>query len=144
LLDAWEVVDGADPTLRERVAALKHDLGKYVAWASANLAEADWTGPVGPALLSALHRDLLSTRTRGGVDEPAWEVWARLTADLPRPLEVPELAVCEACVAELRAAEAPLRANDAAALAGLRERVRRAQTQIRRELSALSRRVSKA
>ena len=46
-----------------QIAALKHDLGKYVAWMSANLDEACWRGPVRDELIDALSRDLLRTRT---------------------------------------------------------------------------------
>lgn len=129
-------------SLRERVAALKHDLGKYVAWRSANLEEQAWTGPVDDGLLDALRGDLLETRKRGDEVEAAWDVWARLTADLPRPLGIDELVAVEAAVDTLREAEPALRARDAVALAEMRADVRAAQHRIRSELSALNRRLA--
>ena len=51
--------------LRERAAALKHDLGKYVAWTSANLEDDVWDGPVRPELVDALRRDVQVARKMG-------------------------------------------------------------------------------
>ncbi len=130
-------------SLRERVAALKHDLGKYVAWTSSNLDEEVWVGPVGPGLLDALHGDLLETKKRAEGPEAAWDVWDRLTGDLRRPLDEPELAAVELAVAELRGAEAALRARDAAAITNLRAKIRDAQQQIRSQLSNLHRRLGR-
>jgi hypothetical protein len=129
--------------MRERVAALKHDLGKYVAWTSANLDEEAWTGPVGDTLLEALRGDLLETRKREDGAEAAWDVWVRLTDDLPRPLDIEELAAVERAVATLRAAAPALRAGDHGALAEIRGDVREAQLRIRQELSALNRRLAR-
>lgn len=133
---------GASVELLELAADLKHDLGKYVAWVSANLPEERWAGPAcHPELMGALRADLLRTRERRGDPEAAWEVWERLTCALPRPLEVPELVRVEAAVAELRAAEPALREEDLAALAPLRPRIRQAQAEIRAALGALHRRL---
>ena len=75
-----------------QIAALKHDLGKYVAWMSANLDEECWQGPVRDELIDALERDLLRTRTPAdGPPEPAWAVWQRLGGALPTPWKHPEL-----------------------------------------------------
>lgn len=143
LLDASGALTLEKQSLRERVAALKHDLGKYVAWTSANLEEDAWTGPVEERLLDALRGDLLETRKRGEDAETAWDVWARLTDDLPRPLSIDELAVVEEAVGTLRAAEPALRAGDRAAVAKLRGEVREAQMRIRQQLSALNRRLTR-
>jgi hypothetical protein len=129
-------------SLRERVAALKHDLGKYVAWTSANLEDDAWAGPADESLLEALRADLLETRKRGDEVEAAWEVWARLTGDLPRPLDIAELVAVEEAVMTLREAEPALRARDTAALDEISADVRAAQLRIRRELSALNRRLA--
>ena len=48
----------SDPEFRERIAALKHDLGKYVAWRSVNLPEEAWHGDPSEALVDALCADL--------------------------------------------------------------------------------------
>jgi hypothetical protein len=127
--------------MRERAAALKHDLGKYVAWRSANLAEAAWSGPVTDELVEALHADLLTTRKAASRSESAWEVWARLTSDLPRPLEQPELVTVEEAVEALRSFEAALRDGDREALAAGREQIRAAQTRIRDALRDFHRRM---
>lgn len=125
----------------EQVAALKHDLGKYSSWLSANLDDGAWEGPVSEALVDALRRDLLATRTGAdGVPEAAWAVWERLSSDLPRPLPAELEAVVEA-VAVLRRAEEPLRRGDAAALAPLRPAIREAQRSIRGALLRLHRRL---
>lgn len=135
---------GVDPDeLLEQVAALRHDLGKYVAWISANLEEQAWSGPVSDDLLSALRRDILRTRS-GAADEAAWEVWERLTRGFPRPLVEPELREVEAAVAELRRVEGPLRAGDREALAGARTGIRAAQQTIRAALQRLHRRLQQA
>jgi hypothetical protein len=137
----------SEPTteLCQQVAVLKHDLGKYVAWMSANLDESLWHGPVTDDLLDALGRDLLRTRTPiDGPPEPAWDVWDRLSAALPRPWPAPELAQVDAAVAVLRAAEPALRTRDRAALAGVRGDLRAAQRTIRAALQQLHRRLQQA
>lgn len=126
----------------EQVAALKHDLGKYVAWMSANLDEACWQGPVGDELIEALRRDILRTRTTAeGRAEAAWEVWERFAARWPRPLPAPELSDVEAAVAVLRAHGPALRAGDRRALATARGPLRAAQRAIRAALQQLHRRL---
>lgn len=128
------------PDLLEQVAALKHDLGKYVAWTSANLEDAVWTGPVGDELVSALCADLLATRTHGESKEAAWEVWRSHRASLPEALE-PELAAVEVAVAVLEDAGTCLRLDDREALAAKRSAVREAQMTIRAQLRGLHRRL---
>lgn len=128
----------------EAVAALKHDLGKYSSWVSANLPESAWTGPVSDALVDALQSDLLRTRTRAdGGPEAAWEVWERLGAPLA-PFVEPELAAVAAAVGVLRSAEVPLRAGDRGAVGSLRGSLRRAQQEIRASLQQLHRRLLRA
>ncbi len=134
-----------DDELLERVAALKHDLGKYVAWMSANLGDDHWQGPLRDELLEALRRDLLRTRTtETGAPEAAWEVWGRLSDGWPRPLPAPELVEVEAAVEALRAAEPALRAGDRAAVAAARPAIRAAQQTIRAALQQLHRRLHAA
>ncbi|MBL9100236.1 MAG: hypothetical protein JNL82_04710 [Myxococcales bacterium] len=126
----------------QQVAVLKHDLGKYVAWMSANLDDSHWQGPVRDDLIDALSRDLLRTRTpQEGPPEPAWGVWDRLSAGLPRPFPAPELDRVDAAVAVLRAAEPALRTRDRAALAAVRGDLRAAQRTIRTALQQLHRRL---
>jgi hypothetical protein len=130
-----------DVAMQERAAALKHDLGKYVAWRSANFDEAAWTGPLDDALMEALQADLLRTRQHSDGDRAAWEVWAAHTRDLPQPLPEPELCRVADAVAILRACEPALRLSDRAALADARPAIRRAQTEIRAALRELHRRL---
>jgi len=133
-----------DRDLIEVVAALKHDLGKYSSWMSANLSEEEWGGTLSDVLVEALRRDLLRTRTRrDGTSETAWEVWDRLREDLPRPLPARELEVVEAAVDVLRGAEFALR-EDSDALFALRASLRDAQRQLRSELLRLHRRLLRA
>lgn len=127
--------------MRERTAALKHDLGKYVAWQSANFDEDAWTGPMPEALAEALRSDLLRTRERPDQVQAAWEVWAAHTEDLPRPLPEPELVLVEAAVQVLREHEAVLRGDDLDALARARPLLRKAQQDIRAALRDLHRRM---
>lgn len=135
----------SEPTaseLAQHVAVLKHDLGKYVAWMSANLDEALWHGPVHDDLIDALIRDLLRTRTpMEGPPEPAWALWDRLSAGFPRPLPAPELVQVDEAVGVLRGAESALRARDRAALAAVRGDLRAAQRTIRAALQQLHRRL---
>lgn len=133
-----------DPSLLERAAALKHDLGKYVAWRSINFDDAAWTGPLDDALLEALQADLLRTRTRtrSQGDQAAWEVFEGHTEDLPVPLPEPELRRVAAAVAVLRAHEPALRAADREVLAPARAAIRGAQLEIREALRDLHRRLS--
>jgi hypothetical protein len=130
-----------DLAMQERAAALKHDLGKYVAWRSANFDDAAWTGPLDDALIEALQADLLRTRERPDGDQAAWEVWAAHTSDLSQPLPEPELRTVAAAVAVLRAHEPALRAADRCALAGARPAIRGAQAEIRAALRDLHRRL---
>jgi hypothetical protein len=130
--------------MRERAAALKHDLGKYVAWRSINLGEDVWTGPVTDELVDALRADLLATRSAGERRECAWEVWARLTADLPRPLDEPELARVERAVEALRAFEPALRSGDHQSIEAGRLAIRDAQLEIREALRDFHRRMMRA
>ncbi|MEZ4427559.1 MAG: hypothetical protein R3A51_07725 [Nannocystaceae bacterium] len=128
---------------RERVAALKHDLGKYVAWMSANFPADAWEPPLEDAVLDALQRDLLATRRRAdGTPEAAWEVWERLSGDLERPL-ADELARVADAVSALRSIEPSLRARDRAALADHAPAIQEAQRTIRDELRALQRRLTR-
>ncbi|HET6582660.1 MAG TPA: hypothetical protein VFG69_04420 [Nannocystaceae bacterium] len=134
-------VPPATEELRERVAALKHDLGKYVAWRSVNLPDDAWTGAPTDALVDALRADVLATRRVGDRDEAAWDVFAAHTAALPRPWPAPELAAVEAAVAALRTVESALRENDRDGIAAARPVIRAAQATIRRELATLHRRL---
>lgn len=129
----------------EQVAALKHDLGKYVAWMSANLGDDHWHGPVRDELIEALRRDILRTRSGGGgAVESAWEVWSRLSAGWPRPLPAPELVEVEAAVEVLRAHGPALASGDRDALATGRAEIRAAQQTIRAALQQLHRRLQSA
>ena len=132
-----------DPALRECIAALKHDLGKYVAWRSVNLPEEAWTGPPGDALVDALCADVLATRRTADGDQAAWDVFASHTRDVPRPWPVPELAAVEQAVQALRACEPALRERDHVRIAELRDGIREAQGTIRAELAALHRRLAR-
>jgi hypothetical protein len=131
-------VNGAD--LLERVAALKHDLGKYVAWTSANLEESLWHGPVADELIAALRADLLETRKHGERRETAWEVWQAHRDELPRPLE-PELEAVASAVARLERVGSALARGDRETIAGERETIRAAQQDIRLQLRNLHRRL---
>lgn len=126
----------------EQVAALKHDLGKYVAWMSANLGDDYWHGPVRDELIEALRRDLLRTRSAAdGTVETAWELWSRFAAEWPRPLPAPELVDVEAAVDVLRAHGPALVKGDRDAIAGARLPIRAAQQTIRSALQQLHRRL---
>ncbi|MFV8753887.1 hypothetical protein ACNOYE_25360 [Nannocystaceae bacterium ST9] len=127
-------------SLIERVAAIKHDLGKYVAWTSANLDELAWTGPLGDELVEALRDDLLATRKLGDRREAAWEVWAGHRAGLPEPLE-PELEAVALAVARLERAGRALAADDRETIARERAEIRGAQQVIRNQLRDLHRRL---
>jgi len=133
-----------DVAMQERAAALKHDLGKYVAWRSANFDDGAWSGPLDDALLDALRDDLLRTRQRPEGDQAAWEVWSAHTHDLPQPLPEPELRTVAAAVDVLRTHEAALRASDRAAVAKARPAIRKAQAEIRTALRDLHRRLTMA
>lgn len=127
--------------LRELAASLKHDLGKYVAWRSANLDDGAWDGDVTPLLVECLRADVLATRTGPQGDRPAWQVFADLVADLPRPLPEPELRDVEAAVERLRRAGPVLAIGNDVAIASVRGEVRRAQAIIRRRLADLHKRL---
>lgn len=129
--------------LLEQVAALKHDLGKYVAWTTANLDDALWDGPIGDELIGALRADLLETRKHGERREPAWEVWRSFESSLPRPLE-PELERVADAVARLEQVGSALIADDRQAIARARPDIRAAQQSIRTQLLRLHRRLLEA
>jgi hypothetical protein len=148
LRDASDTVAGGEgqqqsrADLLEQVAALKHDLGKYVAWTSANLDDALWDGPIGDELITALRADLLETRKHGDRREAAWEVWRSFEPTLPRPLE-PELEAVAKAVAQLEQVGSALAANDRSIIAGARAHIRSAQRDIRMHLLELHRRLLK-
>ena len=87
------------PDLVDRIQALKHDLGKYVAWRSANLSEEEWTAASDIAT-DSVRRDVLRTKTTAaGEVLPAWEVLSsalKTFSPLERAAASPELdRVCE-------------------------------------------------
>jgi hypothetical protein len=129
-----------DEELIERVAALKHDLAKYVAWTSANLGEEVWDGEMDGELVGALQADILRTRKGREGPESAWEVWHSLSEDLPRPL-APELQSVAEAVETLASFARSLEEGDAQALAPARPTIRGAQMQIRAQLRSLHRRL---
>jgi hypothetical protein len=118
-------------SLIERVAALKHDLGKYVAWTSANLEERVWTGPLDDEWIDALRADLLETRKSGDRRDAAWEVWAAHRVGLPEPLEPIGPVLRESVLGE----------NQRETLARERANIRAAQQDIRNALRDLHRRL---
>lgn len=126
--------------LREWAATLKHDLGKYVAWRSANLADSAWTGVLDELTATSIRDDILATRDSGGRRESAWMLFDRLTQPWPQPWPHELVAVGDA-VAKLRELAPVLEADDRAAIAAARERIRAAQSTIRAELAALHRRL---
>jgi hypothetical protein len=139
----------ADPQIRasgdllEQVAALKHDLGKYVAWTSANLDDAVWEAPAPQRideLIAALHADLLETRKHGDHCESAWEVWRAHLGQLPHPLE-PELEAVGHAVAELERVGPALADGDRETIIRERGSIRAAQQDIRQQLLNLHRRL---
>jgi hypothetical protein len=134
----------SDPEFRERIAALKHDLGKYVAWRSVNLPEDAWTGAPGEPLVDALVADVLSTMTRGDGSVAAWEVFDAHMSDVARPWPAPELARVDEAVRRLEACAPALARRDLPAIAECRAVIRDAQATIRRELAALHRRLVQA
>lgn len=128
--------------LREWAAALKHDLGKYVAWRSANLPDAAWTGALDELTAQSIRADILATREGADGVEPAWSLFDRLTTRWPHPWPA-ELQAVAAAVAVLRDLSAVLGDNDRAALASARSSIHAAQSTIRAELAALHRRLGR-
>jgi hypothetical protein len=131
---------GAATDMREWAAALKHDLGKYVAWRSANLSDAAWSGALDDLAAASLRADILATREVGGTQESAWALFDRLTQPWPRPWPR-ELEAVAAAVDLLRGYGAVLVADDRAAIAAARGDIRSAQQTIRAELASLHRRL---
>jgi hypothetical protein len=133
----------ASGDLLEQVAALKHDLGKYVAWTSANLDDAVWEGPAPQRideLVTALRADLLETRKHGDHCESAWQVWRAHLEQLPHPLE-PELEAVAHAIAELERVGPALAENDRETIIRERGSIRAAQQDIRQQLLNLHRRL---
>ena len=128
----------APPELRELVAALKHDLAKYVAWRTANFGEDAWDGPMSDDFAQALQDDVL--RTMGEL--AAWQVWDRAVAALDDPLPHPELATVARAVDVLRGHETALRVGKQG-LASVRGEIRHAQQTIRSQLRDLHRRLAR-
>ncbi len=124
---------------RELVAALKHDLAKYVAWRSANYADEAWQGPLSDEFAKAIQDDVLRTKS----ESPAWAVWDGLSQGFARPFAHAELRAVGEAVEQLRAIEPELRAGGDA-LAQRRSVVRAAQQTIRRELRDLHRKLGRS
>ncbi len=127
--------------LRELVAALKHDLAKYVAWRSANYVDEVWQGPLTDELVAALQADVL--QTKGSLS--AWQVWDGASAQYAELLgdaaPHPELVAVGDAVEVLRGHEAALR-EGGEALAAARGEIREAQQTIRSQLRDLHRRLA--
>ena len=140
----WETLRGAfSSDLVDRLQALKHDLGKYVAWRSANLSEEEWAA-ASELATDAVRHDVLRTKTTAAGDTlPAWEVLSsalRTFSPPERAAASPELdRVCEQ-VGALRELESDIRSGDAVRDADSRARIREAQSSIRQSLRALLRR----
>ena len=128
--------------LRELAAALKHDLGKYVAWRSVNLPEASWTGDLDELAAQSIRADLLATHQREGHPESAWALFDRLIGPWPRPWPA-ELEATALAVATLRELAVPLGSDDRVVIAAARGAIRKAQATIRAELAALGRRLGR-
>lgn len=129
---------GSDLDLRELVAALKHDLAKYVAWRSANYPDDAWEGPLQDDFVASLQDDVL--RTKG--DLSAWQVWDEAAGSLGEPLPHPELEAVAAAVDVLRGHETALRGGNQA-LAEARASIRDAQMAIRSQLRDLHRKLAR-
>lgn len=125
--------DGPSSALLEAVAALKHDLGKYVAWRSANLDEAAWGLPVRDDVVEALRADLL--HTRGTAERPmaAWEIWDVFIREC-RPPACPEREEVASAVEQLRALGPILRAGESEAFGVHLPQIRAALRSIREQL----------
>ena len=128
----------SDVDLRELVAALKHDLAKYVAWRSANYPDDAWEGALQDDFVASLQDDVL--RTKG--DLSAWQVWDAAAAELGEPLPHPELEAVAAAVDVLRSHEQALRAGNQP-LADVRGSIREAQMAIRSQLRDLHRKLAR-
>lgn len=118
--------------LEERLADLRHDLGKYIRFET-RFAEG---GADVEALRAALRADLLSTRRRGSEVEPASAVWARLRppelADDPDVREI-DLAMSALATVDLGGTEADLR-RAAALTSRVSEATRRLHARARARL----------
>lgn len=128
----------SDLDLRELVAALKHDLAKYVAWRSANYPDDAWEGALQDDFAASLQDDVL--RTKG--DLSAWQVWDAAAAELGEPLPHAELEAVAAAVDVLRGHEQALRAGNQP-LADARPSIREAQMTIRSQLRDLHRKLAR-
>ena len=131
---------GFSSSLTERLMSLKHDLGKYVAWQSANLDDEEWRD--GSArLTAAVRRDILGTRpTRDGVRRPAWVIYEAgvegMTA-AEREQSAPELGRIEAHVRWMESLGERLTSGAALDDREVRMRMLAAQREIRASLREL-------
>lgn len=124
-------------SLRETVADLKHDLGKYVAWRSVNYDDAAWEGPLTPEFADALRKDVLNTKG----DHAAWDVFEHHTRALDEPWPA-GLQQTKTAIDVLREHESALR-EGGPPLAEARPAIRRAQAAIRQSLRDLLRELSR-
>jgi len=126
--------------VRACVDGLRHDLGKYVAWISANLPDEAFGPPPSPEAVAALQADVLATRRdRSGRPLAAWEVYERWVAGIADEDVRAALAPVTRAVDTLRAAGPALARGDGSALAAHIPAIRAAQRVIRAKLRALSR-----
>ena len=127
--------------LREHVGRLRHDLGKYVAFFSANLPPEAFGPPPSAEAVEALRRDVLATRTGAdGRPRTAWQVFDAWVAECGTPPALAAgLAEVAAAVDVLRASEPALRSGDPRALGPHVAGILAAQRRIRAALRELSR-----
>jgi tRNA A37 N6-isopentenylltransferase MiaA len=121
----------------ELVAALKHDLAKYVAWRSANYPDDAWEGPLSDELLEALRDDILTTKGQ----QPAWAVWDEFDRSRDEGWTPEELEPVRRAVEVLRGVGDALEQRDAEAVAAARSDIRAAQQTIRTSVRDLHRRL---
>lgn len=136
------MVSEGDECFRALVADLKHDLGKYVAWRTANHPElwsGDWEESAWnePTFVEALQADILQTLGR----RSAWEIWDAHTKTWPRPWPCEPMTEVEQAVEVLRKHENLLRAGPSIELVAAHPCLVRAQRTIREELRRAARAV---
>jgi hypothetical protein len=96
----------------ERLATLRHDLGKYIAFEARFVGEDADT----ETLRAALRADLEATRRHGDEVEPAQSLWCRLRPQLDEP-EVGAIDVTMAALGEIDLAGPDVELRRAAGLA---------------------------
>ena len=140
----WVKIGGVErvfpPEFLAQLLSLKHDLGKYVAWRSANFSSEEWQRG-GAQVFASVREDILHTRKcADGSSMPAWAVFDAAESQMSerdRVTAAPELAQVRGRVRWLESVRDDIADDAKLGDPAFRDAIAAAQQEIRAELARL-------